>query len=183
MTAMELIRFQNTVGGRLNPVSATFESFDPYTGKPWALIPRDGKAEVDAAVESAKAAFKSKEWAGITPTARGKLMVHLADVIAENAERLAAVETRDNGKLIAEMTAQLCYIPEWFRYFGGLRGRPANRQTRHARLHSPRAARRDCRHRAVELPAVAADLETRAAARGRQHRRHQALGACVGLDT
>ena len=115
-----LASFQNTVGGRLQPVAATFASFDPFTGKPWAAIPLDGTAQVDAAVGAAKAAFLSSEWAGLTASARGKLLVRLADVIAENAERLAVIETRDNGKLIAEMTAQLRYIPEWFRYFGGL---------------------------------------------------------------
>lgn len=117
---MALPSFQNTIGGRLQPVADTFETYDPFTGKPWALIPRDGKAEVDTAVAAAKAAFRSKEWAGITATARGKLLVRVADLIAENAERIAAIETRDNGKLITEMTAQLRYIPEWFRYFGGL---------------------------------------------------------------
>ena len=117
---MALVSFQNSVGGRLKSTADTFESFDPFTGRPWALIPRGGAAEVDAAVASAKAAFRSKEWAGITATARGKLLVRLADLIAGNAERIAAIETRDNGKLITEMTAQLRYIPEWFRYFGGL---------------------------------------------------------------
>ncbi len=118
MTA--LTSFANTVGGAVQSAGATFESFDPYTGKPWALIPRDGAVEVDAAVAAAKTAFRSKEWAGLTPSARGKLLVRLADLIAENAERLAAIETRDNGKLISEMSAQLRYIPEWYRYFGGL---------------------------------------------------------------
>jgi aldehyde dehydrogenase (NAD+) len=117
---MALVSFQNTVGGRLQSSAGTFESYDPFTGRPWALIPRCGKAEVDAAVGSAKAAFRSKDWAGLTPTARGKLLVRLAELIAENAERIAAIETRDNGKLITEMTAQLRYIPEWYRYFGGL---------------------------------------------------------------
>ncbi|WP_217578737.1 aldehyde dehydrogenase [Mesorhizobium sp. GbtcB19] len=117
---MPLVSFQNTVGGRLQPAADTFESFDPFTGQSWALIPRCGEADVDAAVATAKAAFRSKEWAGMTPTARGKLLVRLADLIAENAESIAAIETRDNGKLITEMTAQLRYIPEWFRYFGGL---------------------------------------------------------------
>lgn len=118
MTA--LTSFANTVGGVVQRVGATFESFDPYTGRPWAVIPRDGEAEVDAAVAAAKAAFRSRRWAGLTPSARGKLLVRLADLIAENAERLAAIETRDNGKLISEMSAQLRYIPEWYRYFGGL---------------------------------------------------------------
>ena len=45
---MALQKFQNTVGGRLQPARNMFESFDPYTGKPWALIPLDGPAEVEA---------------------------------------------------------------------------------------------------------------------------------------
>lgn len=117
---MTLQRFQNTVDGKLRPSGPTFESFDPFTGKPWAEIPLDGPLEVEAAVAAAKAAFRSPDWAGLSASARGKLLVRLADLIFENAERLAALETRDNGKLLAEMTAQLRYIPEWFRYFGGL---------------------------------------------------------------
>lgn len=113
-------QFQNTVGGRQITAREEFESFDPFTGKPWARIPLDGPAQVEAAVAAARSAFRAPEWAGLTATARGKLLVRLADLISENADRLAALETRDNGKLIAEMGAQLRYIPEWFRYFGGL---------------------------------------------------------------
>jgi acyl-CoA reductase-like NAD-dependent aldehyde dehydrogenase len=117
---MELVTFENTVAGRLQSAEKTFQSFNPFTGEPWALIPQNGSAEVDQAVAAAKSAFRSAEWSGLTPTARGKLLVRLADLITENAGRLAAIETRDNGKLISETTAQLRYIPEWFRYFGGL---------------------------------------------------------------
>ncbi|RJE89569.1 aldehyde dehydrogenase [Paracoccus onubensis] len=117
---MALARFQNTVGGRLVPARNTFESLDPFTGKPWALIPEDGPAEVEAAVAAAKAAFRNPAWAGLNAGARGKLLLRVAELIARDADRLAALETRDNGKLLAEMTAQLRYIPEWFRYFGGL---------------------------------------------------------------
>ena len=56
----------------------------------------------------------------MTATARGKLLRRLGDLIARDAEKLAAIEIRDNGKLYAEMSAQLRYIPEWFHYFGGL---------------------------------------------------------------
>ncbi len=97
-----------------------FESFDPYTGKPWALIPRGTPADVDRAVEAARAAFKNSDWRGLTATARGKLLYALADRIAAHADELAEIETRDNGKLILEMRAQTRYLPEWFRYFGGL---------------------------------------------------------------
>ncbi len=115
-----MITYQNTVNGRLVQQPGHFESFDPFTGKPWAHIPADGPEEVDAAVAAAKAAFKSPEWRELTASARGKMLVRFADILAENAERLAAIETRDNGKLLAEMAAQVRYIPEWFRYFGGL---------------------------------------------------------------
>ena len=115
-----LTAFQNTVNGVQVAPGATLDSYDPFTGRPWATIPADGADQVNAAVAAARAAFKSKAWAGLTATARGKLLVRLADLITENAERLAAIETRDNGKLLAEMTTQCRYIPEWYRYFGGL---------------------------------------------------------------
>ena len=115
-----LTAFRNTVAGAEVAASVNFESFDPFTGKSWALIPADGPDQVNAAVAAAKAAFKSRDWAGLTATARGKLLNRLADLIFANADRLAAIETRDNGKLLSEMTTQLRYIPEWYRYFGGL---------------------------------------------------------------
>ena len=117
-----MLKYQMLIGGeRVNPASGEwFESFNPYTGKPWALVPRATPADVDAAVAAAKSAFRSSDWRGLTPTARGKLLYKLADVIAAHADDLAEVETRDNGKLILEMRAQLRYLPEWFRYFAGL---------------------------------------------------------------
>lgn len=118
--ADKLVAFRNTIGGQLRSATETFDSYDPFTGKPWAAIPKCTKADVDEAVAAAKAAFRSPEWAGLTPTARGKLLVKFADMLAANADRLAALETQDNGKLISEMSAQCHYIPEWYRYFGGL---------------------------------------------------------------
>jgi (Z)-2-((N-methylformamido)methylene)-5-hydroxybutyrolactone dehydrogenase len=115
-----LVSFANLVDGVSQPGSETFESYDPFTGKPWARIPRCKSEEVDKAVRAAHAAFRSSAWRSLTATARGALLVRLADLIAANADGLAALETRDNGKLITEMSAQLRYIPEWFRYFGGL---------------------------------------------------------------
>ena len=53
-------------------------------------------------------------------SARGKLMVKLADIIDREAEMLGRLEVQDNGKLLAEMGSQTRYIGEWYRYFGGL---------------------------------------------------------------
>ena len=96
------------------------ESFNPYTGKPWAQIPRGAAADVERAVAAAHTAFRGRQWRGLTATARGKVLHKLADLISARADELAAVETTDNGKLILEMRAQLRYLPEWFRYYGGL---------------------------------------------------------------
>ncbi len=117
-----LRKFQNTVGGkRLDAQNgATFESFDPFLGEPWAAIPRCTADDVDAAVTAAHRAFHDPGWRAMTATARGKLLAKVADLVTLEASRLAALEVKDNGKLIAEMSAQLRYIPEWFRYFGGL---------------------------------------------------------------
>jgi (Z)-2-((N-methylformamido)methylene)-5-hydroxybutyrolactone dehydrogenase len=98
----------------------SFESYNPYTAKPWALIPRGGVEDANRAVEAAYRAFTEGEWPKLTATARGALLRKLGDLIAENAEHLAAIEVRDNGKLIAEMRAQLNYLPQWYYYYGGL---------------------------------------------------------------
>jgi len=98
----------------------TLQSIDPYTGEPWAVIPECDRTDVDRAVEAASRAFESGPWPQMTPTARGKLMRRIAQLIEQHAEHLGQIEVRDNGKLIAEMVAQTKYMPEWFYYYGGL---------------------------------------------------------------
>ena len=97
-----------------------FESFNPYTGAPWALIPRAGPEDVKRAVAAARAAFRSAAWRGLSASSRGALLRRLGDLVARDADRLAEVETSDNGKLITEMRAQLRYMPNWYYYFAGL---------------------------------------------------------------
>lgn len=97
-----------------------FESVNPFTAAPWALIPRGSKADIDRAVAAARTAFYRTDWRNLTATARGAMLRRLADLIAAEAKTLAEIESTDNGKLIAEMRAQLNYIPQWFNYFGGL---------------------------------------------------------------
>jgi (Z)-2-((N-methylformamido)methylene)-5-hydroxybutyrolactone dehydrogenase len=118
----ELKKYQMLIGGQWTaPASDSwFESTNPYTALAWALIPRGNKEDVDRAVAAAKSAFYADAWHKLTATARGALLFKLADLIAADAAKLSEIETTDNGKLIAEMRSQLNYIPQWFRYFGGL---------------------------------------------------------------
>ncbi|APX26160.1 MULTISPECIES: aldehyde dehydrogenase [Salipiger] len=97
-----------------------FESWNPFTDKPWALIPKCDMRDVDDAVEAAHRAFHSGPWPQMTATERGHLLRRLGDLIARDAEKLAATEVRDNGKLIAEMGAQLRYLPQWLYFYAGL---------------------------------------------------------------
>jgi aldehyde dehydrogenase (NAD+) len=98
----------------------TFDSVNPTTGEAWAQHARAGAEDVDRAVRAARAAFESDAWRSLSPTRRGRLMMRLADRIAERAEEIARVEVRDNGKLYKEMLAQLRVIPDWLYYYGGL---------------------------------------------------------------
>ena len=115
-------KHQMYIGGEwLAPVSNQwFESYNPFTGEPWTLIARGNSQDADQAVRTAHAAFTDGPWPQMTPSQRGALLRKLGDLVARNADRLAEIEVRDNGKLIAEMRGQLNYVPQWYYYFGGL---------------------------------------------------------------
>lgn len=113
-------RFQLYIDGRFEDGAARFESTDPATGAKWADMPEAREAEVDRAVAAAGRAFRSSAWADLTATARGRLLMRLADLVQDAAPRLAALETRDTGKIIRETTAQIAYVADYFRYYAGL---------------------------------------------------------------
>ncbi len=95
----------------------TFESVNPFTGLPWAVVPRAGAPDVDRAVTAAREAFPG--WRALAPVERGRRLRRLAELIAENASRIAVVETTDNGKLIREMEGQLRGLADYYHYFAG----------------------------------------------------------------
>ena len=113
-------QFQHYIGGIFSDGSAQFESRDPATGKVWAMMPEARTDDVNTAVNAAYDAFFDPTWANMTASARGKLLYRLADLIAENAQVLAKLETRDTGKIIRETSAQIAYVAEYYRYYAGL---------------------------------------------------------------
>jgi aldehyde dehydrogenase (NAD+) len=96
-----------------------YGSVDPFTGEVWAVVPDAKVSEVDRAVGAARAALKGP-WGGMTGTERARLMRRLAAILERDADALAEVESRDNGKLLREMAGQTRYIPEWLYYYAGL---------------------------------------------------------------
>jgi len=119
---MSLQQFQMCIGGEWTDAHSgkTFESLNPATGEAWALFPDADEQDVNRAVQAADNAFHSSEWRSLTPTARGKLLRKLGDLIAQNTETLAQLESIDNGKLIRETRGQVSYLPEFFYYTAGL---------------------------------------------------------------
>jgi (Z)-2-((N-methylformamido)methylene)-5-hydroxybutyrolactone dehydrogenase len=117
-----LTKYKMFIGGEWTDAASgeTFETINPYTGKPWAMIPRAGREDVDRAVRAAHDAFTKGEWPKLNATQRGALLRKLGDLIGPKARELAEVEVRDNGKLISEMAAQTAYMAQWYYYFGGL---------------------------------------------------------------
>jgi acyl-CoA reductase-like NAD-dependent aldehyde dehydrogenase len=97
----------------------TFESQNPYTGEPWAVIADGGPDDIDRAVESSRAAFET-EWGARSGFERAAIMRDIAAAITANAERLALLEVRDSGKLMREMLGQLKGLGNWYLYFSGL---------------------------------------------------------------
>ncbi len=97
----------------------TFESLDPASNAPWALIPEATEADVDAAVQAAHRAQTRGPWAEMTPSARGKCLARLGDLLAANSEALGRVETRDTGKMFKETAWQAKYIADYFHFFAG----------------------------------------------------------------
>jgi acyl-CoA reductase-like NAD-dependent aldehyde dehydrogenase len=108
------------IGGmRSKPSSGLyFPTDNPCSGEVWANVARGSKADVDRAVEAAAAALPV--WNRMRPAERGTLMMRIADLVERDAQRLATLEVRDNGKLYAEMFAQVRLVADWFRYYGGL---------------------------------------------------------------
>lgn len=112
--------FQQYINGVFEDAERSFESIDPSSEKTWALMPAASSADVDRAVEAAHGALNSPAWRGLTATQRGQLLYRLGDLLEENVEELAELETRDTGKIVRETAGQIRYMAQYYRYFGGL---------------------------------------------------------------
>jgi phenylacetaldehyde dehydrogenase len=88
------------IGGEwVNAVSgATMPVFNPALGQPLVDVPSGHAADIDRAVKAARAAFESKEWAGLRPVDRELLLLRLADAVEANSDELADLESLNNGK-------------------------------------------------------------------------------------
>jgi phenylacetaldehyde dehydrogenase len=98
----------------------TFHVYNPATGEVMAHVAAGDHADIDLAVKSARQAFEEGPWSRMTHGERGKLIWKLADLIEENLEEFAQIESLDNGKPLS--VARVADIPlaiDLFRYMSG----------------------------------------------------------------
>lgn len=97
----------------------TIESLNPATEEVLVHIAEGDKADVDAAVVAARRAFEAPTWKGISPHARTRALLRIADAIEKHADELAALETLDNGMPAWFSKAAVSMAIDVFRYYAG----------------------------------------------------------------
>ena len=110
----------NLVAGCWRPPASGRElaMISPIDGQPFAAIADSGPEDVAAAVAAARAALAG-DWGRLAAAQRGRLMLRLAQRVEAEAEALARLETRDNGKPIAQSRADMAALARYFEYYGG----------------------------------------------------------------
>jgi phenylacetaldehyde dehydrogenase len=98
----------------------TFSTPNPATGEQLATIAEGDREDIDRAVKAARKAFESGPWRKMTSSERGRLVWKLADLLEQNTEEFALLESLDNGKPLA--VARAADVPlavDLFRYMAG----------------------------------------------------------------
>ncbi|XP_058812621.1 retinal dehydrogenase 2-like [Topomyia yanbarensis] len=98
----------------------TFPTINPATGQKIIDVAEGDSADVEAAVQAAKAAFaRDSPWRQLDASARGKLLNKLADLIARDINVLANLESLDNGKSFGDSVFDMNCMIDVFRYYAG----------------------------------------------------------------
>src|SRR5690606_37624107 len=111
----------NFIGGKfVAPVKGEyFNNISPVNGKVFSRAAKSTQEDIDLALDAAHEAFKT--WGRTSATERSNILLKVAQVIEDNLEYLATVETIDNGKAIREtLNADLPLVVDHFRYFAGV---------------------------------------------------------------
>lgn len=97
---------------------ATMPAINPYNQEVHAQIPVATAGDVEDAIGAARRAFTAV-WSKTTPGERARLLNRVADLLDADADRMALLETTDNGKVIRETHSQMGYAARIFRYCAG----------------------------------------------------------------
>ena len=98
----------------------TIDVIDPATQDVIATVPEGDAGDVDAAVAAARRAFDVGPWRNTTAQERGRVLFRIAAIVREHAAEWVELETRNNGKPMAEAQADIADVATCFEYYGGL---------------------------------------------------------------
>jgi acyl-CoA reductase-like NAD-dependent aldehyde dehydrogenase len=104
------------INGETVEGSSTRELVEPASGDPLGTAQLAGEAEIDRAVEAARAALAG-DWAKTPANERSRLLHALADAVAANRKELTELEARNVGKAISSAKAELFAAVENFRFY------------------------------------------------------------------
>jgi acyl-CoA reductase-like NAD-dependent aldehyde dehydrogenase len=97
----------------------TFETINPSNEEVLALAAEGDKADVDEAVKVARKAYEEGKWSKIGPHQRARYLLKIADLIEQNADELATLETLNNGMAISLARGMVAGAVDTFRYYAG----------------------------------------------------------------
>ena len=100
----------------------TIDVLDPSVGTAFARIARGNAADIDRAVDAARAAlgeFGDGDWGRLTATERGRLLMKLATAVEDAGEQLAQLESRTTGKPLRQGRADAAALARYFEYYAG----------------------------------------------------------------
>ncbi len=97
---------------------ATMPAINPYNQEVHGIVPVASVGDVEEAIAAARRAFDTM-WSKTTPGERARLLNKAADLLDADANRMALLETTDNGKVIRETHSQMGYAARIFRYYAG----------------------------------------------------------------
>ena len=96
----------------------TIDSYDPFNQLVWSTIPAAGERDVADAIAAARAARRGP-WGRMSGVERAARLFRLAALVESHAQRLARLETTDNGKVVEETARQAAFAAANYRYFAG----------------------------------------------------------------
>ncbi|MGA9968528.1 MAG: aldehyde dehydrogenase family protein [Terriglobales bacterium] len=98
----------------------TFATYNPATGEVLAHVAEGNHEDIDRAVKAARSAFETGRWSQLTPSERGRAIWKLADLLEENLDEFAELESLDNGKpLKVARAADVPLAVDLLRYMAG----------------------------------------------------------------
>ncbi|AXE61244.1 aldehyde dehydrogenase [Candidatus Thioglobus sp. NP1] len=108
-------KYQDAISGNV------FENINPATAEVLGTVSHCDHLDVDIAVKAARKSFDNGEWSRCAPEKRKEVLMKLADLIRQNADELAVIESLDSGKTITDCLDEIGgEVPDFFQWYGEL---------------------------------------------------------------